>query len=145
MAITFESIENGALAEKFKMALYRIGQNILDPNMELEAARSMTITITFKPGKSGATVIKSDVKFKLAGFQKGETIFLIGQDAKTGRIEMSEYGNREQVTRLEPPAAAYTEVQKPVPAAQAYDPDTGEIYEQQEHRGPIDLRAAANQ
>ena len=48
MAITFESIENGALAEKFKMALYRIGQNILDPNMELEAARSMTITITFK-------------------------------------------------------------------------------------------------
>lgn len=110
--------------------------------MELEAARSMTITITFKPGKSGATAIKSDVKFKLAGFQKGETIFLIGQDAKTGRIEMSEYGNREQVTRIEPPAAAYTEVQKPV---QAYDPDTGEIYEQQEYRDPIDLRAAANQ
>lgn len=144
MAITFESIENGALAEKFKMALYRIGQNILDPNMELEAARSMTITITFKPGKSGATAIKSDVKFKLAGFQKGETIFLIGQDAKTGRIEMSEYGNREQVMRIEP-AAAYTEVPKSVPPTQAFDPDTGEIFEQPQQRGPIDLRQAANQ
>lgn len=145
MAITFESIENGALNEQFKMGLAEIGRDIMNPNKDPEAARSMTITITFKPNKSGAINGHGDVKTKLAGFQKCETIFLIGQDAKTGRIEMSEYGNREQVTRIEPPAAAYTEVQKPVPPKQAFDPDTGEIYEQQEHRGPIDLRAAANQ
>lgn len=144
MAITFESIENGALNERFKMGLAEIGRDIMNPNKDPEAARSMTITITFKPNKSGAINGHGDVKTKLAGFQRGETIFLIGQDAKTGRIEMSEYGNREQVTRIEPPAAAYAEV-KPVPPTQAFDPDTGEIFEQQEHRGPIDLRAAANQ
>mgnify|MGYP007010768840 CR=1 FL=1 len=141
MAITFDNIAGGELAEKFKMALAQIGRNILDPNMDPEVARGMTINLKFKPKAAGTIDIEFDVKTKLAGFSKSDTVFLIGQDARTGRIEISEYGNREQVT---PPAAAYAEV-KPVPPVQAYDPDTGEIYEQQEHRGPIDLRAAANQ
>lgn len=83
------------------------------------------------------------VKPKLAGFQKSETMFLIGQDVRTGRIEMSEYGNdRPQVTSVAAaPAAAYTEVRQP---AQTFDPETGEIYEEP-RKGPIDLRAAANQ
>ncbi len=34
MAITFDSIAGGELAEKFRMALAQIGRNILDPNME---------------------------------------------------------------------------------------------------------------
>ena len=144
MAITFDNIAGGELAEKFKMALKQIGQNILDPNMDPEVARGMTINLKFKPKKAGTIDIEFDVKTKLAGFSKSDTVFLIGQDARTGRIEISEYGNREQVTRIEPPAAAYTEVQKPVPPVQAYDPDTGEIYEQPQQRGPIDLRQAAN-
>ena len=83
------------------------------------------------------------VKPKLAGFQKSETMFLIGQDVRTGRIEMSEYGSdRPQVTSVAAaPAAAYTEVRQP---AQTFDPETGEIYEEP-RKGPIDLRAAANQ
>lgn len=141
--ITFESIENGALNEQFKMGLIEIGQDIMNPNKDPEAARVMTITITFKPSKSGAIAGKGDVKTRLAGFQKGETVFLIGQDAKTGRIEMSEYGNdRSQVTSIAAtPAAAYTEVRQPT---QTFDPETGEIYEEP-RKGPIDLRAAANQ
>lgn len=143
MAITFDNIAGGELAEKFKMALAQIGRNILDPNMETEAARGMTINLSFKPKSNGVIDIKFDVKTKLAGFQKSETVFLIGQDAQSGRIEMSEYGSdRAQVTSVSSaPAAAYTEVRQP---AQTFDPSTGEIYEEP-RKAPIDLRAAANQ
>ena len=142
MAITFDSIANGELAEKFKMALSQIGRNILDPNMDPEAARGMTIQLSFKPKASGVIDIKFDVKTKLAGFQKSETTFVVGQDARTGRIEMSEYGNnRAQVEVLGTiPAAAYEETSSRGSAPAGFDPDTGEIY-QGAGKGPIDLRA----
>mgnify|MGYP001775292863 FL=1 len=88
MAITFENIAGGELAEKFTMALAQIGRNILDPNMEPEAARGMTINLNFKPKSNGVIDIRFEVKTKLAGFQKSETVFLVGQDINTGRIEM---------------------------------------------------------
>ena len=140
MAITFDNIAGGELAEKFTMALAQIGRNILDPNMDPIAARGMTINLKFKPGSRGTIDIEFDIKTKLAGFQKSQTLFLVGQDINTGRIEMSEYGSdRPQVTSV---AAAYTEVRQPT--AQTFDPATGEIYEEP-RKGPIDLRAAANQ
>ena len=143
MAITFDNIAGGELAEKFTMALAQIGRKILDPNMDPAAARGMTINLKFKPGSRGTIDIEFEVKTKLAGFQKSETVFLVGQDLNTGRIEMSEYGSdRPQVTSVAAaPAAAYTEVRQP---AQTFDPETGEIYEEP-RKGPIDLRAAANQ
>ena len=51
MAITFDNIAGGELSEKFKMALAQIGRNILDPNMDPEVARGMTINLKFKPKK----------------------------------------------------------------------------------------------
>ena len=140
MAITFDNIAGGELAEKFTMALVQIGRNILDPNMDPIAARGMTINLKFKPGSRGTIDIEFDIKTKLAGFQKSQTVFLVGQDINTGRIEMSEYGSdRPQVTSV---AAAYTEVRRP--AEQTFDPATGEIYEEP-RKDPIDLRVAANQ
>ena len=143
MAIAFDNIGDGELAELFKLALKAVGENILDPNMDQEAARGIDISLTFKPKKNGALNVDYKVKPKLAGFQKSETMFLIGQDARTGRIEMSEYGSdRPQVTSFAAtPAAAYTEVRQPT---QTFDPETGEIYEEP-RKAPIDLRAAANQ
>ena len=143
MAITFDNIAGGELAEKFTMALAQIGRNILDPNMDPAAARGLTSNLKFKPGSRGTIDIEFEGKTKLAGFQKSETVFLVGQDLNTGRIEMSEYGSdRPQVTSVAAaPAAAYTEVRQP---AQTFDPETGEIYEEP-RKGPIDLRAAANQ
>lgn len=101
MAITFDNIGNGELAGMFRVALAQIGQNIMDPNMDPEAARGMTINIKFKPSKAGTIAATYDIKTKLAGLQKSETTFLIGQDARTGRIEISEYGNNR------PQVAAY--------------------------------------
>lgn len=70
MAITFDSIGNGGLQEKFNMALRQIGRNILDPNMDPEAAREMTINIKFKPAGRGNLKVEYNVKPKLAGFKK---------------------------------------------------------------------------
>ena len=53
MAITFDNIAGGELAEKFTMALVQIGRNILDPNMDPIAARGMTINLKFKPVSRG--------------------------------------------------------------------------------------------
>ena len=79
MAITFDNIAGGELAEKFTMALAQIGRNILDPNMDPIAARGMTINLKFKPGSRGTIDIEFDIKTKLAGFQKSQTVFLVGQ------------------------------------------------------------------
>ena len=65
MAITFDNIGNGELAGMFRVALAQIGQNIMDPNMDPEAARGMTINIKFKPSKAGTIAATYDIKTKL--------------------------------------------------------------------------------
>lgn len=126
--ITFDSIAGGELAERFKIALAQVGRNILDP----EAKRGITINLSFVPGDTGGINVEFDVKTKLAGSRKGKSLFLIGQDAKTGRIEMSEYGNNR------PQVAAYTAVERT--EEKPFDPETWEILDE-ERKGPIDLRA----
>lgn len=140
MAITFDTIANGELAEKFQMALTQIGRNIMDPNTDPEAVRGMTVNIKFKPAGRGNLKVDFSVSTKLAGFKKSETVFLVGQDGRTGRISMSEPGSGlPQVTSIrETPAAAYTDVrQEP-----EFDSETGEIFEEPVQAGPIDLRQA---
>ena len=135
MKVTFDTICGGELAEKFKMVLAQIGRNVMNPNMDPEAARGMTINIKFKPNESGLIETEAEIKIKLAGFKKTITVFMIGQDSRTGRIEMSEYGNnRPKVTAVAVEPAT-------VDADPDFDPSTGEIYEEP-RRGPIDLRAA---
>jgi len=135
--ITFDNLGNGELAAKFQMALAQIGYNLMDPNMDPEAARGMTINITFKPDGNGVLSTKIDVKPKLAGFNKSSTTLLIGQDARTGHVEIKEHGSREPGMRI---AAANYPVQAETIPPQHFDQETGEIYEPQ--KGPIDLRAA---
>ena len=135
--LTFDTMDGGLLAAQFKRALQEIGRNIMDPNTDPEATRGMTINIKFKPSGTGTIDIQYEVKPKLAGAKKAKTTFLIGQDAKTGRIEIQEYGaNRRPVVADVEPIGARQE-----PAAGTYDPETGEIYGQE--TGPIDLRKQA--
>lgn len=121
--ITFDSIAGGELAERFRVALAQIGRNIMDPNYDPDASRGMTINLKFKPNESGGINVEFDIKTKLAGFRKGKSLFLIGQDAKTGRIEMSEYGNNR------PQVAAYTAVERA--EEKPFDPETGEILDEE--------------
>ena len=136
MAITLDTIGNGELAARFGQALAQVGRNIIDPNTDPEAAREITIKLKFKPNESGMIVTTYDVKSKLAGPRKSMTTFLIGQDIRTGKIEMSEYGNnRPQVAAYE---AVQTAPRQQPGESKDFDPETGEIYEQQSR--PIDLR-----
>ena len=83
----------------------------------------MTINIKFKPNESGLIETEAEIKIKLAGFKKAKTVFMIGQDSRTGQIEMSEYGNnRPKVTAVAVEPAT-------VDADPDFDPSTGEIYE----------------
>lgn len=67
MAIEFDDIGNGELRAKFHIAMARIRNNIMDPNMDPEAARSITINIKFMPDESGsvrsAFNVKSEYQF----------------------------------------------------------------------------------
>lgn len=114
-----------------------IGRNIVDQNMELDATREITAVIKFKPNESGAIEVTYGIKTKLAGPAKAKTTFLIGQDAKTGRIEMTEHRNGR------PQVAAYEVIPTPEQRAAGpdFDPETGEIYE--DTGKPIDLRKKA--
>ena len=132
MAISFETIGNGALAAQFRQALAQVGRNIIDPNMDPEAVRGITIKLKFKPNESGTIETIYACEAKLAGPKKSKTTFLIGQDVRTGKIEMSEYGNNR------PQVAAYTAVERT--EEKPFDPETGEILNE-ERKGPIDLRA----
>ena len=94
----------------------------------------MPINLKFKPNDAGGINVEFDIKTKLAGFRKGKSLFLIAQDARSGRIEMSEHNNnRSQV-------AVYTAVERNAETDKPFDPETGEILEE-ERKGPIDLRA----
>lgn len=141
MAITFDNIAGGELAEKFRIALAQIGRNILDPNMDPEEARGMTINLKFKPSKAGTIQVDFSVKTKLASFAKSDTTFLIGQDSHTGRIEISEYNNNRPVYQAVTAAPAVPPPQA-AEASQTFDPETGEILDPppQAYQKPIDLR-----
>ena len=124
--VDFNSLAGGALREKFNLSVAQIGRDILDPNKDPEAARGMVITLKFMP-KEGIIGVEFDVQTKLAKLNKDKAVLLIGQDSKTGRVEISEYRNNP--ARIH--AAAYAEDVRTV------DAETGEIYDST----PIDLRS----
>lgn len=123
--VDFNSLAGGALREKFNLAVAQIGRDILDPNKDPEAVRGIAITLKFSP-KAGTINVEFDVQAKLAKLNKDKAVLLIGQDARTGRVEISEYKNNP--ARIQP--AAYAE------DARTVDVETGEIYDST----PIDLR-----
>ena len=133
----------GALLERFNLAMRQIVQNIADTNADPQKARTLTIKLTFKPdaGRSVKTSIATNVS--LAPPLADETMMLIGKDARTGTVQMSEIDDASQAVSVQGsmiPVRA--EVVPPAPPVQAFDPETGEIYETEAPRqqAPIDLR-----
>lgn len=51
MNIDFNTLSGGALAEKLNIELQKLAANILDPNTEAKATRSVTVKITIKPNE----------------------------------------------------------------------------------------------
>lgn len=144
--ISLDSLCGGALLERFQLAMAQIGRNIMDPNTNPEKARTLTIKITFKPDKARKGIKTSIItNISLAPPEADETMMLIGQDLRTGRIEMSEYGDNSQKIQVQgEQLPVRAEVMPTAPPPRCFDPETGEIIEAaaQAHQGPIDLRKA---
>ena len=142
MGISLDSMEGGALLEQFGIAAAQIARNIMDPNTDPEKARKITITFTFKSDKNRKRInTQYDVKIATAPPLARETMFLVGQDLRTGRIEMKEYGSNQPPVRV---AGESYEVTTEViaPQSKPFDPETGEIIEPAQYQKPINLREA---
>jgi len=142
MGISLDSMGNGALLEQFGIAAAQVARNVMDPNTDPEKARKVTITFTFKPDKNRKHIkTLFDVKIVQAPPLAQETMLLVGQDLRTGRIEMNEYGSSQQPVRVA--AESYAVVTEEIPPqSRNFDPDTGEIIEPAHYQKPINLREA---
>lgn len=142
--ISMDRFKGGALLELFNRAMRQIASNIMDPNTDPEKARTLTIKMTFKPGKSRRSMKTSfAANVSLAPPLAEETVMLIGQDTRTGNIQMGEIDDQSNAVSVQGsmiPVKA--EVVPQAPPVQAFDPETGEIYETAAQQTPIDLRRA---
>ncbi|MDD5006340.1 MAG: replication terminator protein [Candidatus Omnitrophica bacterium] len=89
--VSLETLKEGAVSERFNIALQEVLDNILDPNTEPVKARSINLKFSFKPNQDRdfcAVSISSDVK--LAPISSLGTEFFIGkQDGKLVACERS--------------------------------------------------------
>lgn len=141
--ISLDRFRGGAVLERFNMEMARIAQNIMDPNTNPEKSRTLTLKLTFKPDKSRQGIkISIDSNVSLAPHLADETMMLIGQDLRTGRIEMREIDDSNNVISFQGESIPVrAEVLPPAQPVQSFDPETGEIIEpQQQYQKPIDLR-----
>lgn len=142
---SFDQLCGGAALERFQLGMAQIVRNIVDPNTDPEKNRTLTIKLTFKPDKSRWSVKTSvATNISLAPPLADETVLLVGQDIRSGRIEMTELGNNNQSIGVQGESVPVkAEVVPTAPPVQSFDPETGEIYEPStQGQAPIDLRAA---
>lgn len=141
--ISLDRLCGGALLERFQLAMVQVGRNIMDPNTNPEKARTVTIKLTFKPDKSRRGVKTSIMtNISLAPPEADDTMLMIGQDLRTGRIEMSELGDNSQTISMAAESIPVkAEVMPTAPPPRSFDPETGEILDAAHNQKPIDLRA----
>ena len=78
------NLNNGACVEIFDRDLQAIMDNIKDINTDAESARSITLTVTFKPNpdRTGAVAVV-DSKVRVAGVKANRgSIFIINDKGK---------------------------------------------------------------
>jgi len=82
--ITLANIGGGAAVEKFEDELKKVVENILDPNTEPNAKRTIVLTVTIKPTKdrTHGPVTVSAVS-KLAPTMTYGTVAYFGMDGET--------------------------------------------------------------
>lgn len=96
MEIDFNTLSGGALAEKVNIELGKLADNVMDPNTNAMAVRTVTITLKIKPDETrqvGATEIA--VKSSLAPSKGIPTSFVFDYD-RDGKAVMKELGSRDR-------------------------------------------------
>ncbi|MCC0752636.1 replication protein [Clostridioides sp. ZZV13-5731] len=93
--INLETLCNGEAKEKIESGFMEIFKNIQDPNTPATTMRSLTVKVTFKPGKNRSHVsTQIQVIPKLASVLPSETDIIVEKDFRTGEVNANEYGNQ---------------------------------------------------
>ena len=138
--INLETLANGAFSAQINRAIEQVTKNIQDPNTDAEKVRTITAKISFKPNQERnfiATGVQTNVS--LAPALGAVTAFAMGKDIQTGKVAAVEIG----VGQI-PGQMSIKDVQSSVPEKN-YDPETGEILEENESQDGkvVDLRNRA--
>lgn len=92
--INLEEFAEGALAEKFNIALKEVLENIADPNTPFKTKRKLTVDLTFETDEERElSIVSIETKTKLAQPKGVATKIIIDRDGKGGVIA-SEYGKQ---------------------------------------------------
>ena len=91
--ITLENLCGGAIQEKVNRAIYRVANNILDPNTDPKKKREVNVKITLLPNKDNVedVIVSADVTVKLAQEVPVGTMFYLDQDLTNGTVSVVEY------------------------------------------------------
>jgi len=93
--VSLENIGSGAAIERFQDSLEKVVKNIADPNTKPDATRTITLTVSFKPGKNDRSrcAVTVNSKEKLAPLSEFETIIDVGVEC--GVAVATEYAPRQ--------------------------------------------------
>lgn len=81
------NLANGAVAEKFKLALQQLSLNVQDLNTEAEAKRSIIIKLEVKPTETRRMLMaKVTIEAKLASTKPTGTVLNVVLNHSTGEI-----------------------------------------------------------
>lgn len=91
--VNLKDIADGALQEKFQIALQEVLCNMQDPNTPWKNKREIIIKLKFVQNEDRDDVsCEISVEKKLAQTKPVGTKFAVGKDLSTGEVEASEYG-----------------------------------------------------
>lgn len=96
------SIARGALLELFEASALKVAQNIADTSTDADAARKITLELSFKPdGDRRAVKLTTTATCKLATISKHVSRVYLGKD-DSGKVYLFDQDPRQDVL-FEPP------------------------------------------
>lgn len=121
--ITLENMCGGSVQEKFNRALKRVTENILDPNMDPEKKRTITIKFTFVPNEKDPEQVAmgADVTVSLPPEAGVGTMMFMSKDLETGKSTVIETRKGELKGQLDFSDVGFMDEEEEV------DEETGEI------------------
>ena len=101
--LTLASLFGGALQEKVNRALYKVAENILDPNTAAKTKRVVTIKLSLTPDEIDREDVKvnADVTYTLAPEDGVASSMYMQRDIDTGRVTVAEYQRGEVKGQLD--------------------------------------------
>ena len=96
--LSIVTMNEGGIVEQVDMHLRKIAADILDPNTDAEAPRTVNVTITVKPNKNrqaGTSITK--VYSKLAPSQQEAGLLFFGFDEEGNAVVTEELNTQQQL------------------------------------------------